>query len=317
MQVIAPFGFVTACHVGDKFMVQATLASMRHYCPDVPICLLADGDVEVKDLEREYDLIVLRPRDLPDKEMGALVSGNYRIKLAAMWGGPFEFYVWMDSDAIVWGDLVPQVRRDVDFQIFWSEVSIELSAVNVPSWLSHFYFDLERLKQHDPEFEWRGWPYFSAGAYACRRNCFSYGEWNRVETWNKSKANPIFKFGDQGQLNYMVHSAVQRGALRVECADLQYKPRFHGVSEINMDCEGAKMRFPSVISRPRIVHLSGRKPMILDFHAYSRAFTIARLAHHRRIKSEIGALWAIWKEELAVLRGKIRTRLRRMMHAGN
>jgi hypothetical protein len=32
MKVQAPFGFVTGCHAGDKFMVQATLASMRNYC---------------------------------------------------------------------------------------------------------------------------------------------------------------------------------------------------------------------------------------------------------------------------------------------
>ena len=60
MKVRAPFGFVTGCHAGDKFMVQATLASMRHYCPDVPICLTVDGDVDVSDLEKQYDLIVLR-----------------------------------------------------------------------------------------------------------------------------------------------------------------------------------------------------------------------------------------------------------------
>jgi hypothetical protein len=155
---------VTACHPGDKFMVQATLASMRHFCPSVPICLLADGDVEVSDLQKEYDLIVLRPRDLPNKNMSKLVAGNYRIKLAAMWEGPFEHYVWMDSDAIVWGDFTGQVRRDVDFQIFWSEISIESEAKEVPGWLPHFYFDLEGLLERDSGFEWRGWPYFSAGA---------------------------------------------------------------------------------------------------------------------------------------------------------
>ena len=90
MQTIAPFGFVTGCHPGDKFMVQATLASMRHYCPKVPICLLADGNVEVDDLQREYDLIVLRPSDLSDKRMGEYCFGNYHIKLSAMWEGPFE-----------------------------------------------------------------------------------------------------------------------------------------------------------------------------------------------------------------------------------
>ena len=59
MKVQAPFGFVTGCHAGDKFMVQATLSSMRHYCPNVPICLTVDGDFDVSDLKKQYDLICL------------------------------------------------------------------------------------------------------------------------------------------------------------------------------------------------------------------------------------------------------------------
>ena len=104
MDILAPFGFVTACHAEDKFMVGATLASIRYYCPEVPICLIADGNVDVSDLEQQYDLIVLRIDELPSQKMRKMIGGSYRVKLAAMWEGPFEHYVWMDSDAIVWGD---------------------------------------------------------------------------------------------------------------------------------------------------------------------------------------------------------------------
>src|SRR5437867_2937917 len=38
-------------------MVQATLASMRHYCPDVPICLTVDGDFAVSDYLYEVALL--------------------------------------------------------------------------------------------------------------------------------------------------------------------------------------------------------------------------------------------------------------------
>ena len=74
-------------------MVQATLASMRHYSPDVPVCLIVDGEFDVSDLAKEYDLRVLRVSELPAQEMRTLVSGSGRAKLAAMWEGPFEYYV--------------------------------------------------------------------------------------------------------------------------------------------------------------------------------------------------------------------------------
>ena len=84
------------------------------------------------------------------------MSGSGRAKLAAMWEGPFEYYVWLDSDAIVWGDFTPQIRTDVDFQIFWSEISIPADATEIPPWLPHFYFDPQKLRRFDAEFDWRG-----------------------------------------------------------------------------------------------------------------------------------------------------------------
>jgi hypothetical protein len=89
MDIKSPFGIVTGCHAGDKFMVGATLASIRYYCPDTPVCLVVDGDFDVSDLERDYDLIVLRISDLPSEEMRKMIGGNYRAKLSAMWEGPF------------------------------------------------------------------------------------------------------------------------------------------------------------------------------------------------------------------------------------
>lgn len=307
------FGFVTACHVGDKFMVQAALASMRHYCPEVPICLLADGDVEVEDLRHKYDLIVMRPPDLPNKAMAKLVSGNYRIKLAAMWAGPFDHYVWIDSDAIVWGDFTPQVDLALDFQVFWSEVSIPANANEVPSWLGHFYFDLDKLQKHDPDFEWRGHPYFSAGVYACRKNFVTFDEWMVVEEWNKGKTDWLFRFGDQGILNYLVHSLGQRRQRKVGCSDLQYLVRHHGREEINLDTEGSGGRFPKSIKRPRAVHFCGQKPYMHNWRAYSKAFTIARLEHYRKSRGDLGAWLAVLNEERKILQKRLEGKVKKIL----
>ena len=66
-------------------MVQATLSSMRHYCPDVPICLTVDGDFDVSDLEDSTNLSALCVSELPSERMCKLICGNYRAKLAALW----------------------------------------------------------------------------------------------------------------------------------------------------------------------------------------------------------------------------------------
>jgi hypothetical protein len=311
MKVQAPFGFVTGCHAADKFMVQATLASMRHYCPDVPICLTVDGDFDVSDLDLEYDLIVLRVPELPSEEMRKLICGNYRAKLAALWEGPFEFYVWLDSDAIVWGDFTPQIRTDVDFQIFWSEISVPADATEPPSWLPHFYFDPQKLKQLDPDFDWRGHAYFSAGAFACRRNAIPLQKWTKVESWDR-QISRVFAWGEMGMLNYHVHSMAQRGEIKTAMSNLQHIWGHHGVDELKQDCADSNWHFPKTIQRPRVAHFCGRKPFLFDRKAYSRPFTIARLEHHRRQRGDLGAWLAVLQEDRQVLASKVRRRLRNL-----
>jgi len=308
VKVQAPFGFVTGCHAGDKVLVQATLASMRHYCPDVPICLTVDGNLDVSDLQKEYNLIVLRVSELPSTEMRELMLGNHRAKLAALWEGPFEFYVWFDSDAIAWGDFTSQVRTDLDFQIFWSEISIPTDAIEIPPWLSHFYFDPPKLRQFDADFEWRGHAYFSAGAFACRRNAISFRRWTEVEAWGKKVPN-LFAWGDMGMLNYHVHSMTQRGEIKTGRSNLQHIWGHHGKQELIQDCRGAGWRFPKTIDRPRIAHFCGRKPFLFDRKAYSRPFTIARLEHHRKRHGTPGAWFAVLQEDCQRLARKIKWRV--------
>jgi hypothetical protein len=316
VKVQAPFGFVTGCHAGDKVMVQATLASMRHFCPTVPICLVVDGDFDVSDLEKDYQLIVLRIGDLLSSEMRKLTVGGFHAKHAAMWEGPFEFYVWIDSDAIVWGDFTPQIRMDVDFQIFWSEISIPPDATEVPVWLPHFYFDPSKLRHLDPNFDWRGHAYFSAGVFACRRNAIPFERYIDVEAMSRQVPG-LFESGlnsskgDMGMLNYLVHSMAQRGDLKTTVSNLQHIPDHHGKEELMKDCVGAGWHFPKAIRGPRVAHFCGRKPFLFDQHAYSRPFTIARLEHHRHRHGELGAWLAVLNEERHVLAGKFQRRLQR------
>jgi hypothetical protein len=308
VKVQAPFGFVTGCHAGDKFLVQATLASMRHYCPNVPICLTVDGDFDVSDLQNDYDLIVLRISDLPSAEMRKLISGGFHAKLAAMWEGPFERYVWLDSDAIVWGDFTDQIRADVDFQIFWSEISVPADVTEIPPWLPHFYFDPQKLRQFDADFDWRGHGYFSAGAFACRRNVISFRRWTEVESWDKQVCD-FFAWGEMGMLNYHVHSMTQRGQIKTAMSNLQHIWGHHGKQELMQDCHGAGWHFPKTIARPRTAHFCGRKPFLFDRKAYSRPFTIARLEHYRRNNPDWAAWLALLREELAAISKKFSHRL--------
>jgi len=270
-----------------------------------------DGSFDVSDLEMEYGLIVLRVSELRSEKMRNLVSGNGRAKLAAMWEGPFEFYTWLDSDAIVWGDFTSQVPTDVDFQIFWSEISLPADATEIPPWMAHFYFDPQKLRRFDPNFDWRGHAYFSSGAFACRRGIIPFEKWLEAELWGRETPGAFGDFYEQPLLNYFVHSMTQRGEIRSTMSNLQHIWGHHGKEELMKDCNGAGWHFPKEIRRPRVAHFCGRKPLLSDPKAYSRPFTVARLEHHRRRRSHLGAWQAIMNEEARVLWGKVKGRFRR------
>ncbi len=68
-------------------------------------------------------------------------------------------------------------------------------------------------------------------------------------------------------------------------------------------------RFPAKISRPRVAHFCGGKPLLFNGNTYSRPFTIARLEHHRRRHGDLGAWLAVLNEDSRVLANKVRRRL--------
>ena len=312
MKPVAEFGFVTGGHAASMPYAQASLASMRHYCPEVPIALLVDGDFDVSQLEKLYGVIPLRVDDLPSAEMKRLVARSYHAKHVPMWEGPFEYYVWIDADAIVWGDFTAQVRKDVDFHIFRGDKDeiVPPGAAEVPPWMPHFYFDPAKLKGFDPDFRWQGNPYFCPGVMAARRGAIPFEEYAKTARW--AAENPgLFSWGDMGIINYLVHARAQRGQLKYAVSDLQDMWAHNGKEELVKDTAGTGWKFPRKIERPRVAHFCGRKPHIFDPHAYSRPFTIARLEHYRRVYGPVGAWWALLREEAGALSDKVAQRLRR------
>jgi hypothetical protein len=107
----------------------------------------------------------------------------------------------------------------------------------------------------------------------------------------------------------------QRREIKTTMSDLQHIWGHHGKEELMKDCAGAGWHFPKEIRRPRVAHFCGRKPFLFYRDTYSRPFTIARLEHHRRRHSHLGAWLAIMNEEARVLLGKVKGRFRRFVTA--
>jgi hypothetical protein len=308
MEVEKPFGIVTACHKSDYFMVKATCASIRHFCGEVPICVVVDGNFDVSELRRIYNARILRTTELRNRRMRELCSGSRRSKLAAMWCGPFERFIYLDADAMFWGDVLSALKwHDEDFIVFWEKTREPVHR----SWLSHFYFDVDILLTYDPQFQWQLNAYFSSGAFASRRDAVSFDDWMRVESWRQQHPN-LFSFTrDQGILNYLVFSLSQRGQLNVGRQDLQWIPVHRGISETVNRFPANFLKLPVQVEEAWVIHFCGRKPLLSNPRTYSRPFTVARLDHHRETKNELHAWANVISEEWPIIRTALSRRFGR------
>ena len=97
--------------------LKGTCASVRYFMGDAPICVLLDGDRSLRDLETAYGIRVIRRAEVDHAELRNLSFGSLKTKNATHWLSPFETYLFLDADAVAWGDmqLVADLKRfDLD-----------------------------------------------------------------------------------------------------------------------------------------------------------------------------------------------------------
>jgi len=303
-QPILPFGVVTACHAADYWMVKACCASIRFYSGGVPICLVADGEFDTSEVERAYGVLVVRTGELPDERMRRVCQGTPRSKLAAHWFGPFERYLYIDCDAIFWGDAVKAIADwRGDFMAFVDPSLAPLEKAHV----THFYMNPDQLAKFDPEFDYRKHSFFCAGMYAARRRLISIDEWLVIESW-RAKYPDLFSFTtDQGIMNYLMFSWAEKGRIQMDLRDLQYIPyeRPRGEPEREYPCQLTAP--PKSPTKVRMLHFCGQKPMLhIRNPIYRRPYTAFRLLHYAT-QSRLGparylSAWlSVAEEELAAI----------------
>ena len=159
-------------------------------------------------------------------------------------------------------------------------------------------------------------PYFSSGAFACRRDAIPFEKWIEAESWGKETPGLFGDFYEQphAELFCSLDDATRR-TQDCRCPICNIFWGHHGKEELMEDSVGIDWHFPKEIRRPRVAHFCGRKPFLFDRQSYSRPFTIARLEHHRRHHGDLGAWLAVLNEDCRVLASKVKGRIWRFVQA--
>jgi hypothetical protein len=234
MGATGDFGVVVPAKPEHLHWVRGTCASVRHFLGDTPICVILDGDEVPEDLGSQ--VLVVRREDVEPPELRDLSFGSLRAKNTALWASPFDTFLLVDADAVVWGDM----RVHADFERF--DFVLDRGGVEP----LHSVMDVELVETHFPEFDARGHAgdYVNSGAFFGRRGMLDLARY--LDILRTSRRVPGMFYGSQGPLNLLVFSAVDAGEVRVDQRELQ-------VLTGRTPREDVVRRFAVVDSEPRVV----------------------------------------------------------------
>ncbi len=228
------FGVLVPAKSEHLHWVRGTCASVRHFMGETPICVILDGDEFPEDLGSQ--VLVVRREDVEPPELRDLSFGSLRAKNTALWASPFDTFLLVDADAVVWGDM----RVHADFERF----DFVLDRGGVEPLRS--VMDVELVETHFPDFDARGHArdYVNSGAFFGRKGALDLERY--LEIVRTAQRVPGMFSGSQGALNFLVFSASDAGEIRVDQRELQ-------VMTGRSTREDVVRRFAFVDSEPRVI----------------------------------------------------------------
>jgi hypothetical protein len=263
------FGIIVTCSKHDYLYAKGTCASIRHFMKDIPLCLLVDGDFNLGALPQIYNAAVITQRTIKDPFLKMHSWGWGLTKMNAFWESPFERFLLIDADTVVYGDVSIYADFDnYDFIIDQPKYSYSPEAINM------FFFDPSKIKEYDPDFDHIDNLYVCTGVIFGKRDVLNLDDYKHFLT-TIQKDPTIFRCGEQGFLNYTFYLSQQKGILRLKNTDIQFITRDYSI-------DTARTRFPipppDQINQPTVIHwASETKPSrIFSDHVYVDPMTFFR-----------------------------------------
>lgn len=240
------FGVIVVCCKADFFCARGTVASVRRFMPGVPVCLLIDGPFNPRGFVKRYGLDIINQPLIRDSFLKAHAHGSGLTKMIALWESPYEHFLLLDADTVLWGD----IRGLADFTKF--DFVVDKGPPSTPESMNLYIFDSKLIESYQPDFKHDGQQYFCNGVFFARRGRIPIEEFQRFI--EKERELHLFRCGDQGWFNFIVHYGKQTGQLRVDQKKLQYIVSDHPLEETRLKFGSAP---PAHVTEPTVIHWAG------------------------------------------------------------
>jgi hypothetical protein len=231
-----------AASAHDARYTRICVASVRHFCPDIPIRLLVGGRLQrgLSDELQQYWNV--GTADLP--------KGDYGwgfVKLEPLFGPSGERFLVLDSDTVLTGQ-IPDIWNEFPAPFLVDDE--EQSEADT----KRLYYDWEKVRKIDqdarpPRFVFNSGQWFGTAGVLTRDDFAPWVEWTMPR---RLRYPEHFMPGDQGVLNYVLNQKAAIDSLSVERRQIMRWPR-HSMD--GLDAETVSNR----AAKPLIVHWAGIK----------------------------------------------------------
>ena len=242
-------GVIIPVWAGDLYLAKACCASVRQSMGDIPITLLVDGAAtDTRELQRLHGVQRLVVQDVMREEDVRLCTGTSWAKLLLFWMSPYERFLCLDADTIVWGDV--RLYAELDRFDFIAAYHVQShTAFQTPEEIQNSVFDVETILKLDPALNWRDQEFANCGVFFARRGVFSEAQLmdlRRMDCW---------RCYEQGLLNFLRWQALPIGVPRMGGHRFQLFPA-------EPTCRSADRFLPRNHPLPVIIHWMGKKPKL-------------------------------------------------------
>ena len=275
---LTKFGIVVCVSPGDYLFGKGTCASIRYFMPDTPIAVLVDGSVDTKTLEKTYQhLTVIRRENIDDPWLRQHSFGWGITKMLAFFYAPFEYFLYLDSDTVLWGNICNRIDPTAYHYIADTPnhpQEKDISTEEVSTW----FFDPEFVENTFPEFPWQQYcnQFMCPGVFFGSCHTFTLAEYKEILEL-KIKNPYSLHFGDMGFHNLMVFKKFHENQLKLGFADFQVIFPEFPPSEL-------QQRFSFEAEQPKInpgdeqiLHMPDKKPLVNNSECYAEPMTYFRL----------------------------------------
>ena len=237
-----------------------------------PICVILDGDRAPADLQRLEGVVVLRRDEVEPKELRDASFRTPRAKNAALWASPYETFLLVDADTIVWGDM----RKLADFDRF--DFIVDSPGVEPVRTV----MDVDQASACFPDFDSRSHAgeFVNNGVYFGRRGALDLERY--LHALRLARERPGMFYGSQGSFNYMLFSAADEGKIRLQQRELQVQTGRADRADVvrRFAFDGSE---PLVAGDPVVLHwVASAKPRVrAGRHDYFEPMTYFRLGFRR------------------------------------